>query len=70
MKEEDITIDNLKIEDSHIFYGHVNVLFEPKEDITAYELAKILPYIHYNHSFTENEFESLDEGVKRHFRKT
>lgn len=52
-------------------------LYEPKEDITAYELALILPIVTtvlahpgYNsyRDYFERHFEALPEKAKRHFR--
>ena len=44
----------------------VRASFEPKEDITAYELAQIIPFFHGAHYFDE-DWEALP--WKRHFRR-
>lgn len=46
----------------------VNATFEPKEDITAYELARLLPYLH-GRPLTEVEWESLGH-VARHLKRS
>lgn len=46
---------------------YVNVSFDPKEDITAYELAKILPFFHGQH-MTEDAFNALG-GANRHLKR-
>lgn len=44
--------------------------YSPKEDITVYELALILPLFHSNSSIGFNMgVENLPEWVKRHFKK-
>ena len=45
----------------------VSAAFEPKEDITAYELAQMMPIFHGQHYFDE-EWEALP--WKRHWRRT
>ena len=49
----------------------INIDWEPKEDITTYELAKATPYISNKHvigSVTCGEYDSLEPEVKRHFK--
>lgn len=44
--------------------------YSPKEDISVYELALILPLFHSNCSIDFNMgVENLPEWVKRHFKK-
>lgn len=44
--------------------------YSPKEDISVYELALILPLFHFNCSIDFNMgVENLPEWVKRHFKK-
>ena len=44
--------------------------YSPKEDISVYELALILPLFHSNSSIGFNMgVENLPEWVKRHFKK-
>jgi hypothetical protein len=49
------------------FPTYVNASFEPKEDITAYELAKILPFFHGQH-MTEEAFAALG-SANRHLKR-
>lgn len=42
----------------------LNMYFEPKEDITAYELALLLPFMHG--PLYRSTFDALPPGVKRH----
>ncbi len=39
--------------------------YNPQEDITAYELAKLLPYL-LGQSIFEDEWEKFDPNLKRH----
>lgn len=56
--------------------GYIKAWFEPKTDITAYEVALILRKLAPSpgHSvrdvyFPTDQWEELDEGVKRHFQR-
>lgn len=43
--------------------------WEPKDDITAYELAKCLPMMFYASCNFQRDYESLPEECKRHWRE-
>lgn len=45
-----------------------NYVMDPKEDITAYELAIILQYQGYHGDKIEDVIEKLPSNVKRHLR--
>ena len=53
----------------------ISIIFEPLQDITAYELALVLNYkercdfhsMLYEHD--ENDWNTMPEGVRRHFRR-
>jgi hypothetical protein len=74
MKEK---AENMKFENTsgslHISDGNtfrftqpLKLNFNPKEDITAYELAVIIPAILSGRSFYQTEYDALPVGVKRH----
>ena len=60
----DLVVKNDK---EFVFRKTVSAAFDPKEDITAYELAKCLFMIHGQHFF-EDEWDSLGSWT-RHFRR-
>lgn len=49
------------------FRAPVSAVFEPKDDITAYELAQMLPAL-YGQQYHDEEWEALP--WKRHWRRT
>ena len=67
MKEENLT-GSLHISDGNTFSFQqtLRLNFNPKEDITAYELAVILPAILSGRGFYQTEYDALPDGVKRH----
>ena len=46
---------------------YVNVSFEPKEDITAFELASLMPYFH-GKNMTTDDWDALG-AMKRHLKR-
>lgn len=44
-------------------------VWEPKEDITVYELAKCIPYI-FSKLHSVEDWDKLDESITRHFNVT
>lgn len=47
---------------------YVSCSYEPKPDITAYELAIILPFFMGGHGMTEKDWEALGDA-RRHLRR-
>lgn len=61
-----ISVKNIRQSENPREPKTVSVIFEPKEDITAYELAQLLPYVTNNQPMFEEHWEQLGE-MQRHF---
>jgi hypothetical protein len=47
---------------------YITAAYEPKEDITAYELALILPYVMTGKRMTEDDWKAMGTAT-RHLRR-
>lgn len=69
MKENDLSVTGRVHSNGGNFISFEQPLrlnFNPKEDITAYELAIILPAILSGRGFYQAEYDGLRDDVKRH----
>ena len=60
-------LTSVTIEGASVFARFVSCSFDPKPDITAYELAVLLPYFH-GRQMTESDWDSLGE-MQRHLKR-
>lgn len=52
-----------------IFRMPIDFNFNPQPDITAYELARLLPYLFGKMYIYEGEWETFDPALKKHLKK-
>ncbi len=62
-------MDNIDLPSDGTYYIRqpVRKTFDPKKDITAYELASILAHVQ-GQALYQEEWDKLDQSITRHFK--